>query len=228
MYNRIPMNKNSFDLVIFDCDGVLVDSEPLANQVYVQMLAEYGFHVNHEEYLHKFSGVSIHNRLEVTSKQLSWTPPTDFYPLFNVRLAALSKQELKPVAGIHALIESLTVPICIASNGSRSEIMLRLKIAELTEQFEGAIFSGLEVPNAKPAPDVYLAAAQAFNVRPDRCIVVEDSIPGVTAGVRAGMKVYGHAACTDPCALQAAGAISFANMFELKNILAKQDQPADS
>ncbi len=213
------MKIQSYDLVIFDCDGVLVDSEPLANQVYVQMLAEYGFDVNHEEYLRKFSGAAIFDRLEVTAKQLSWTPPTDFYPIFNSRLAVLTEQELKPVPGIHELIESLSVPVCIASNGSRKEILLRLRIARLSEHFTDAIFSGLEVPNPKPAPDVYLAAAQAFNVHPTRCVVVEDSVPGVTAGVRAGMKVYGHAACTDPALLKAAGATPFTNMLELKNIL---------
>lgn len=214
-----PMKKTSFDLVIFDCDGVLVDSEPLANQVYVQMLAEYGYEVDSEEYLHKYSGAAIVHRLESTSKQLNWTPPSDFYPLFNSRLSVLSEKELKPVPGIHELLDSLSVPVCIASNGSRKEVILRLKIAELAKHFDENIFSGMEVPNPKPAPDVYLAAAKSFNVTPDRCVVIEDSVLGVTAGIRAGMTVYGYAACTDAKALKEAGAIPFASMSELKNIL---------
>lgn len=213
------MNKTSYDLVIFDCDGVLVDSEPLANQVYVQMLAEYGFQVNYEEYLQKYSGAAIVTRLASTSKQLNWTPPQDFYPVFNSRLSVLTKQQLKPVAGIHELIESLSVPVCIASNGSRNEVILRLKIANLAKYFGEAIFSGLEVSNPKPAPDVYLAAAQSFNIQPNRCIVVEDSVLGVTAAVCAGMKVYGYAACTEPELLKQAGAIPFGSMAELKTIL---------
>ncbi len=215
------MKKTSFDLVIFDCDGVLVDSEPLANTVYVQMLAEYGHHVNSEEYLRKFSGAAIVTRLASSSEQLNWTPPSDFYSVFNSRLSALAKNQLKPVPGIHDLLKSLTVPVCIASNGSRDEIKLRLKIAKLTEYFGNAIFSGHEVPNPKPAPDVYLAAAQTFNTPPTKCVVIEDSVPGVTAAVRAGMKVYGHAACTDAAILKEAGAIPFANMMELKRILAE-------
>lgn len=215
-----PMKKTSFDLVIFDCDGVLVDSEPLANQVYVQMLAEYGYEVDSEEYLHKYSGAAIVHRLESTSKQLNWTPPSDFYPLFNSRLSVLSEKELKPVPGIHELLDSLSAPVCIASNGSRKEVVLRLKIAELAKHFGENIFSGMEVPNPKPAPDVYLAAAKSFDVTPDRCVVIEDSILGVTAGIRAGMTVYGYAACTDANALKEAGAIPFASMSELKNILA--------
>ncbi len=213
------MNITTFDLVIFDCDGVLVNSEPLANQVYVSMLGEYGYQVNTEEYQREFSGAAIYQRLAVTSKRLSWTPPENFLSIFNERLAALTEKELQPVNGIHSLIESLSVPICVASNGSRDEITLRLRLAELTHHFGGAIFSGLEVPQAKPAPDVFLAAASSFNISPSRCIVIEDSVPGVTAAVRAGMRVYGHAALTPVESLREAGAIPFANMMELKNIL---------
>ena len=213
------MNNSSFELVIFDCDGVLVNSEPLTNQVYVQMLGEYGHQVDTEEYLREFSGAIMHKRLEVTAQKLNWTPPSNFLSVFNERLSMLTERELKPVPGIHALIESLSVPICIASNGSRDEILLRLKIADLTERFGNAIFSGLEVPHPKPAPDVYLAAARAFKVPPSRCIVIEDSIPGVTAAVRAGIKVYGHAAFTPGKSLREAGAIPFSNMMELKSML---------
>ncbi len=213
------MNITTFDLVIFDCDGVLVNSEPLANQVYVSMLGEYGYQVNTEEYQREFSGAAIYQRLAVTSKRLSWTPPENFLSIFNERLTALTEKELQPVNGIHSLIESLSVPICVASNGSRDEITLRLRLAELTHHFGDAIFSGLEVPQAKPAPDVFLAAASSFNISPSRCIVIEDSVPGVTAAVRAGMRVYGHAALTPVESLREAGAIPFANMMELKNIL---------
>ncbi len=109
--------------------------------------------------------------------------------------------------------------MCVASNGSREEIVFRLKVAGLIERFGDAIFSGTEVPHPKPAPDVYLAAAQAFQTPPARCVVIEDSILGVTAGVRAGMTVYGHATFNSAESLQAAGAIPFANMLELKMIL---------
>ncbi|MBI5352463.1 MAG: HAD family phosphatase [Chloroflexi bacterium] len=220
------MKTTPFDLVIFDCDGVLVDSEPLANRVFVEMLREYGHPVNLEEHQREFSGVAIYHRLEVTSQKLNWTPPADFLPAFNERLIALTERELSPVAGVRELIESLSVPICLASNGSREEIMLRLKISNLTKYFVNAVFSGLEVPHPKPAPDVYLAAAKAFNVPPARCIVIEDSVPGVTAGVRAGMKVYGHAAFTPKESLRKAGAVPFENMSELQSVLSEQNKVA--
>jgi HAD superfamily hydrolase (TIGR01509 family) len=210
---------SSFDLVIFDCDGVLVNSEPLANQVYVHMLGEFGHQVDAEQYLREFSGVYIYKRLEVTSQRLNWTPPTDFLSVFNERLLTLTEKELQPVMGIHSLIESLSGPICIASNGSPKDIALRLRITQLTEHFGKAIFSGMEVANPKPAPDVFLAAAKAFNVHPSRCIVIEDSILGVTAAVRAGMRVYGYAVFTPSKSLIEAGAIPFENMAELQKIL---------
>jgi phosphoglycolate phosphatase len=218
-YNRAPMNKTFFDLVIFDCDGVLVDSEPLANRVFVQMLREYGYTIDEASYLREFSGQTIHNRMKVASQKLNWTPPMNFLSAFHERLSALTEKELSPVDGIHALIESLPTPICVASNGSREEIVLRLKLAQLTHHFGDRIFSGLEVPHPKPAPDVYLAAANSFNIPPERCIVIEDSVPGVTAAVRAGMKVYGHAAFTPVEELRAANATPFSNMAELKSIL---------
>ncbi len=216
------MKPTSFDLVIFDCDGVLVDSEPLANQVYVQMLAELGHQLDYEATLHEFSGAAVFKRIESTSKKLNWTPPANFLPEFFSRLSELSLRELKPVNGIRQLVESLPVPVCVASNGARDEIVLRLKLANLTEFFGDSIFSGLEVPHPKPAPDVFLAAARAFHLPPERCIVIEDSVPGVTAAVRAGMRVYGHAAITPVDVLREAGAIPFKDMLELKQILSAQ------
>jgi HAD superfamily hydrolase (TIGR01509 family) len=214
------MNTNyPFDLVIFDCDGVLVDSEPLTNKVYVQMLGEFGYQVNADQYLHEFSGTYVRDRVEVTSQRLNWSPPIDFLSTFNERLSVVTENELQPIVGIQSLIESLSMPVCVASNGSRKEITLRLKITKLTDYFGEAIFSGMEVPRPKPEPDVFLAAAKAFDISPDRCVVIEDSVPGVTAAVRAGMKVYGHAALTSDSSLRKAGAVPFGNMMELRTIL---------
>jgi len=214
------MNTPPYDLAIFDCDGVLVDSEPLANRVFVQIVREHGFAIDEPTYLRKFSGVTLPDRINGIAQELSWEPPQNFLEVFDERLAVLTEKELQPIQGIHELVRSMTVPICIASNGTREEVNHRLRLSKLAPFFGDAIFSGHEVPNPKPAPDVYLAAAKEFGVPPSRCIVIEDSIPGVTAGVRAGMRVYGHAAFTPAEKLKAAGAIPFANMFELKEMLA--------
>jgi len=213
------MNTTPFDLVIFDCDGVLVDSEPLANRVFVQIVREYGCEIEEEPYLKRFSGMVQKDRVRAIEQELNWTAPSNFLDIFKERFAVITKLELQIVPGIHSLVESLSVPICIASNGSREEIAARLKIAQLTEHFGNSIFSGLDVPHPKPAPDVYLAAAKAFDVSPSRCIVIEDSVPGVTAAVCAGMTVYGHAALTPNELLRNAGAIPFDDMMELRTIL---------
>jgi HAD superfamily hydrolase (TIGR01509 family) len=205
---------------------VLVESEALACQIYVQMFAEYGYPLDYNETLHKFYGVTLINRLKISGQELGWTPPDEFIPIFNQRLLDLSERELLVIPHVHELIESLNVPMCVASNGTRDEIVFRLKVARLTERFGDAIFSGMEVPHPKPAPDVYLAAAQSFNIHPSRCVVVEDSILGVTAGVRAGMTVYGHATFNSAESLRAAGAIPFANMLELKAMLNDMKVPA--
>lgn len=224
MYNPAPMNAKPYDLVIFDCDGVLVESEPLACRIFIEMYAEYGYMLDYEETLREHYGVNLLKRMDLAAQKIGWAPsPAEFLPEFNRRLSDLTQRELLIVPGIHGLIDSLSVPICVASNGSREEITLRLKIANLTERFGDAIFSGTEVPHPKPAPDVYLAAAQAFNTPPSRCVVVEDSVLGVTAAVRAGMKVYGHAVYYPPDTLREAGAIPFGSMPELQKILQFRD-----
>lgn len=225
MYNPADMNPPPFDLAIFDCDGILVNSEPLANHVFVQLLKESGQIVDEPTYLRKFSGITLPDRINTTARELNWTPPEHFLSEFDKRLAVLSESELKTVHGIHELIESLNVPICVASNGHRGEIAQRLRLSKLAPFFGEHIFSGMEVPNPKPFPDVYLEAARSFGISPSRCIVIEDSIPGVTAGVRAGMKVYGYAAFTPAQKLEEAGAIPFTSMFELKEILTRDHSP---
>lgn len=216
------MKPSTFDLAIFDCDGVLVDSEPLANRVFVEIVHEHGFMIDEPTYLRKFSGVTLPDRINGIARDLNWEPPKNFIKTFDERLAILTEQELQPVHGIHELVKSMPVPICLASNGTRDEINQRLRLSKLAPFFGDAIFSGHEVPNPKPAPDVYLAAASFFNVPPSRCIVIEDSIPGVTAGIRAGMRVYGHAAFTAAEKLKDAGAIPFGDMYQLKEMIATE------
>lgn len=212
------------ELVIFDCDGVLVDTEPLANRVFVQLVRENGFDVEEEIYLHKFAGVTLPDRIRTTEQELHWSAPKDFLPQFHERLIELTEASMQPVQGIHELVQSLPVPSCVASNGSRAEIDLRLKLSNLASFFGSAIFSGLEVPNPKPAPDVYLAAAQSFGIEPSHCVVIEDSLPGVRAGRSAGMRVYGYAALTPKEKLFEAGAIPFSSMSELQQILTQEFQ----
>jgi len=213
-------NTKPYDLVIFDCDGVLVESEELACRLYVDMFRENGHVLDYKETLHKFYGMTLESRLKISGQELGWKPPADFVDTFHARELELSETELQTVPHVRELIESIDLPKCVASNGSRKEILFRLRIAGLLQHFEGAIFSGTEVAHPKPAPDVYLAAAQSFNIASERCIVIEDSILGVTAAVSAGMKVYGYASFNTSIQLGAAGALPFSSMLELKELFA--------
>jgi HAD superfamily hydrolase (TIGR01509 family) len=208
-----------FDLLIFDCDGVLVDSEPLVNQIYADMLAELGYAVDYEESLHEFAGAAMSTRLQVLSQRLGWSPSPDFASQFAARQSVVFTEKLRPVTGIDMLIAGLSTPFCVASNGNREEIVFRLQTCGLLHHFQNAIFSGTETPRPKPYPDVFLAAATAFNVEPRRCVVIEDSLTGVTAAVRAGMHVFGHAVHTSASDLRDAGAVPFTSMRELAGLL---------
>jgi HAD superfamily hydrolase (TIGR01509 family) len=139
--------------------------------------------------------------------------------IFRQRLFQIMAKELRPVAGVREVLSALGTRRCVASNGDPDEIVFRLKTCGLDVYFDGAIFSGTQVPRSKPYPDVFLAAAQAFNVDPARCVVIEDSVTGVTAARAAGMRVFGHAALTATSALANAGAIPFTSMSELPSLL---------
>jgi HAD superfamily hydrolase (TIGR01509 family) len=211
----------SFELVIFDCDGVLVDSEPIVNGVFVQMLAEEGFELDAERTLREFSGSTMANRLAVVGRRLRWSVPADFEAAFDERLRAAFRSRLRSVAGVAEAVARLGVPHCVASNGSRGDMEFRLGLAGLLPLFEPHLFSATQVARPKPAPDLFVHAARAMRTPPGLCAVVEDSLAGVQAGVSAGMRVFGYAALTGAPALLEAGATVFTEMSELPQLLGR-------
>jgi HAD superfamily hydrolase (TIGR01509 family) len=209
----------SIELIIFDCDGVLVDSEPIVNRLFVEMLGELGYHLDYERTLRESSGGTMAMRMSSTQQRLGWQPPADFTAQFDRRLSAALQRELRPVPGVRALLADLLVPWCVASNGSHDDVRSRLDYAGLLAEFDPPAFSATEVAVGKPAPDLFLHAAARMTTRPDRCVVVEDSVPGVRAGVAAGMPVFGLARLTNPGDLREAGATVFEDMSELPGLL---------
>ena len=208
-----------FDLVIFDSDGVLVDSEPLVNRVYTDLMRELGHEMDESAGLREFSGASMETRLAAFRRRFAWAPTPEFERSFRTRLATLVARELKPVAGIERALERVRVPICAASNGTTADMRERLSAVGLLPYFANALFSAPELGRPKPFPDVFVHAAQALGVEPARCAVVEDSLTGVHAGVAAGMTVFGYAAHSDAAALRQAGAVTFARMDDLPALL---------
>jgi HAD superfamily hydrolase (TIGR01509 family) len=208
-----------FDLVIFDCDGVLVDSEELVNQVFADLLNEHGARVTLDYMFEHFVGYSMAHCMGLVRELLGRQPPADFEQTLRERSRAALSAGLRPVPGIVDALSALRVPCCVASSGDHEKMRTTLGITGLLGRFEGRLFSVTEVPRGKPFPDVFLHAARTMNVRPERTAVVEDTPVGAEAGAAAGMTVFGYAARTPPARLRAAGAVVFTDMSLLPQLL---------
>lgn len=226
-----------FDAVLFDCDGVLVDSEPITNGVLRDMLEEAGWSLTPQECMRLFVGKAVRDeraRIEAhTGKPLT----EDWLATFRERRNQQLRARLQPirhasdaVALVHAAHGGR---IACASGADLAKVKLQLEKTGLMRWFEGRIFSGHDLPRSKPFPDVYLAAAAALSVDPRRCAVVEDTVTGVTAGVAAGGTVFGYSppemGHDAPAALRAAGAVTvFTDMADLPQLLASWPRTADA
>lgn len=205
----------ALELVIFDCDGVLVDSEPIANRVLAEALSEIGLATTIESSMQDYMGRSWTACVEIFEDRLGRPLPPEFENRFWTRAEAALRAELQPVPGIHEVLARIPTPICVASSGRPEKMRVTLGVTGLLPRFEGRIFSALDVARAKPWPDLFLHAAARMGAAPATCVVVEDSPRGVEAGVAAGMRVLGFAGRTDATALEAAGAEVFSDMLEL-------------
>ena len=198
-------------LIIFDCDGVLVDSEIIAHRLLAQMMTDLGHPMTTAEAIRKFAGRSLADTLPLIEASLGRRIPDHIGQRYGRLLLERLRRDLKPVAGVEAAIAILHYPRCVASSSSLERIRLSLEVTSLASLFGPNIFSATQVARGKPAPDLYLFAAGAMAVAPEDCVVIEDSALGVTAGRAAGMKVVGftgaaHASGDAAQRLAAAGA----------------------
>jgi HAD superfamily hydrolase (TIGR01509 family) len=208
-----------WELVIFDCDGVLVDSELLSNRVLAEMLSEMGLPMSLEETIATFMGHSLPACIAVIEERTRRPIPGNFVADFRDRTFDAFRRELRPVPGIEPVLDTIGRPFCVASSGPPEKIHLTLSVTGLLPRFTGRIFSAVEVARGKPHPDLFLHAAQQMGVVPSACVVVEDSVRGVQAAVAAGMQVFGYADLTAPDVLAGAGAQVFRSMDELPALL---------
>jgi HAD superfamily hydrolase (TIGR01509 family) len=180
-------------LYAFDCDGVLVDSEILASKVDAEHLTEVGYPITPEEVSRRFAGLTSREIMEIVGTELGRPLPESFFEETRVEIDRRLAQSLKAVAGVHELLDRLKEPRCICSNSSGERLKLSLEKTELYDRFEPYVYSAVEVGDRrpKPAPNVYLHAAEQFSVDPREMLVLEDSIFGVTAAVAAGARVVG-------------------------------------
>ncbi|MFD5327371.1 HAD family hydrolase [Streptomyces sp. NPDC127092] len=210
------------DLVIFDNDGVLVDSEPISNRLLAAYLTELGHPTTYEESVRDYMGSAMHRIHELVQERSGQRLPAEFDAVFHGRVFAAFERELEAVAGAADVLKKLAaegVPYCVASSGSHERIRVGHRKTGLDVHFpDGVVFSADDVGRGKPAPDLFLHAAERMGVAPERCVVVEDSGLGVQAAVAAGMDVYGFTAMT-PQAKLAGAAGFFGSMRELPSIL---------
>ena len=218
------VNKSRFDLVIFDCDGVLVDSELITNRIFARMLNEMGIPVSLEDMFEQFVGRSMPQCLEMTAGLLGRPVPDEFEREYHARAAAALKLELKPVPGIEQVLATMDIPYCVASSGTHEKMNTTLGVTGLLPKFQGKMYSVTEVAESKPAPDVFLYAAKQSGVDASACAVIEDTPTGVRAGVAAGMTVFGYCALTPQQRLIAAGAhYTFKYMRDLPDLISRCD-----
>ena len=208
------------ELVILDCDGVLVDSEPIAIRIDVEMFAEVGMTVTEREVIERFVGRSPGLLAQAVEEELGHPPPDDWEERGEVRLRRAFEAQLQPVAGIREALERITLPVCVASSSPPDRLRFKLELTGLYERFAGHIYSAAEVANGKPAPDLFLHAARQMGADPAVCVVVEDSRYGVQAGRAAGMDVLGYAGgVTSADALVGPRTIVFDDMRFLPELL---------
>ena len=183
--------RRNFDLVIFDCDGVLVDSENLAFGALLEVIAEAGLTLDIAEAHERFLGRSLAVICQILVSDYHLTLSPDALNLMRQRLYTAFRRELAPIEGIAKTLQHLNIPFCVASSSQLERIRLTLDVTGLLPAFEGKIFSASMVASGKPAPDLFLFAAKTLQTKPERCLVIEDSPAGVEAGKRAGMTVFG-------------------------------------
>ncbi len=213
----------NLDLAIFDCDGVLVDSEPISNEVLAQMLSEQGLPTTLAESRREYQGLLLADILAAAEARLGRALPEDWLEHYERERSAAFREGLRPIPGVTATVGRIReagVAVCVASQGKLEKTRLSLQLTGLDTLFEdGALFSAYQVPRGKPHPDLFLHAARTMGADPCNCAVIEDTPSGVQAAVAAGMRVLGYSADSDEEALRRAGAATFRSLDELPGLL---------
>ncbi|GIH09343.1 haloacid dehalogenase [Rhizocola hellebori] len=208
------------DLIIFDCDGVLVDSERIAIRTNIAALAEYGHTATEAEIIEQFVGKNIESIQRIVSEWVG----DEHVAAWTLRCRELYYGELEtsvePVDGILEALAAISIASCVASSGTQQKMRMTLGRTGLYDRFAGRIFSAADVANGKPAPDLFLHAARQMGVAPQHCVVVEDSEPGVQAARAAGMRCFGYTGGVTPAhRLAGPGTVLFDDMRKLPALL---------
>jgi HAD superfamily hydrolase (TIGR01509 family) len=210
-----------FDLVIFDCDGVVVDSERVVHDVFGAFIRSLGARLSEAEVFERFLGRRLAECMAIVEDLTGQPVPPGALERYCTERDRVLREQVQPVAGIREVLEGLRIPYCIASSGDLDKMRLTLGATKLLPLFADRFYSATQVPHGKPAPDVFLFAAERMGAEPARTLVIEDSVNGVLAGCAAGMTVFGFAGLTASEKLSEAGAaLTFTAMRDLPALLA--------
>lgn len=208
-----------YKCVIFDCDGVLVDSEPLAEKTFIEMAHELGAEID-LEYAHKnFKGASFKSILTILENEFGVKLPKNFESEYRRRSFETFTKHLQPVKGIESVLKSLTIPFCVASSGPQTKIKHNLALTGLLPYFEGRIFSCYDIQKWKPEPEIFLHAAKTMGYNVEECIVIEDTMIGITAAKKGGFDVFGFADTYNKSLYQKETTRAFTNTDQLLSLL---------
>lgn len=208
-----------YKCVIFDCDGVLVDSEAISAKIFQEMIIELGFNLDFETILNQITGTSMKENLNFFRKELGGELPADFENEFRKRSFKAFKTDLRPVNGIHELLSKIKIPIAVASSGPVEKIKLNLTTTNLIHFFGENIFSCYEIQRWKPDPEIYLYAAKKMGFKTAECAVIEDSESGIIAAKEGSFDVFGFTNKKNKVAFEELGATVFSEMNELSKLL---------
>jgi HAD superfamily hydrolase (TIGR01509 family) len=220
----------AYDLIIFDMDGTLVDSEPLANRIFYEKLVPLGLPPQIDEacVARDLTGLSLPSCFQLVTERYGLRLPADFEDDLQAETYRRLRTDLRPIAGAPAMLDAVSdLRKCVASSSELDKIALSLELCGISHHFGDRVFSARQVARGKPEPDLFFhAAAQMGGVTPASCAVVEDSLPGATAGIRAGMSVYAYRPDGDGAAFAEIGCRVFSSMDELPAFLLGKKKPA--
>jgi HAD superfamily hydrolase (TIGR01509 family) len=208
-----------YNCIIFDCDGVLVDSEAISAKIFQEMILELGTEIEFDTVLEQITGTSMKENLLFISEIINSDLPANFETEFRKRSYEAFKTDLKPMKGIRELLKKIKVPVGVASSGPVEKIKLNLTTINLIQFFGENIFSSYEIGSWKPDPEIYLHAAKIMGFRPGECAVIEDSLPGIQAAKARGFDVFGFAREANKTIFKELGATVFFEMDELSKLL---------
>ncbi|GAL68955.1 HAD family hydrolase [Jejuia pallidilutea] len=183
---------SKYKCIIFDCDGVLIDSEPIAIGVLVEMANHLGANMDFNTALIELKGKSFNSCTHLISKRIGKPLPVNFESDYRINTFEAFREKIKPIKGVKSVVENLDIPFCTASSGPENKIRLNLEVTGLLPYFEGNIFSCYAIKKWKPEPDIFLWAAKTMGFKPSECLVIEDSVSGATAAKLGGFDVFGY------------------------------------